>query len=198
MEESSHQKLSQRDLDILEFEQSWWESDVPKDQAVREILKSGKDSEYFVNNFCRIPHSVHGLVRFDTYDFQDDLLISLEKHRFNVVLKARQMGIVNAGIGVMSVLLFAFIFSFSTRQTQTGVPIKAVTFPTSDEAPKLATEIYEANPVLDIEVEIPNGCGEPGVAAKFSEFLRDKRVDVVRSENADNFDYSTTLLIQRN
>lgn len=108
------------------------------------------------------------------------------------------MGIVNAGIGVMSVLLFAFIFSFSNRQTQTGVPIKAVTFPTSNEAPKLATEIYEANPVLDIEVEILNGCGEPGVAAKFSEFLRDKRVDVVRSENADNFDYSTTLLIQRN
>ena len=81
------------------------------------------------------------------------------------------MGIVNAGIGVMSVLLFAFIFSFSNRQTQTGVQIKAVTFPTSDEAPKLATEIYEANPVLDIEV---------------------------RSENADNFDYSTTILIQRN
>ena len=108
------------------------------------------------------------------------------------------MGIVNAGIGVMSVLLFAFIFSFSNRQTQTGVPIKAVTFPTSDEAPKLATEIYEANPVLDIEVEILNGCGEPGVAAKFSEFLRDKRVDVVRSENADNFDYENTVLIQRN
>ena len=80
------------------------------------------------------------------------------------------MGIVNAGIGVMSVLLFAFIFSFSNRQTQTGVPIKAVTFPSSNETPKLATEIYEANPVLDIEIEILNGCGEPGVAARFSDF----------------------------
>mgnify|MGYP001417257385 FL=1 len=66
---------------------------ITKEQAVQEILKSGKDQEYFVNNFCRIPHSVHGLVRFDTYDFQDQLLIDLEKHRFNVVLKARQMGI---------------------------------------------------------------------------------------------------------
>ena len=28
--------------------------------------------------------------------------------------------------------------------------------------------------------------------------MRDKRVDVVRSENADNFDYSNTVLIQRN
>ena len=114
------------------------------------------------------------------------------------VKKAKQIGIINAGIAVMSILLFAFIFSFSSRQSQSGVPIRAVTFPTTDEVPKLATEIYEANPILDIEVEILNGCGEPGIAARFSEFLRDKRVDVVRSENADNFDYTKTVLIQRN
>ena len=123
---------------------------------------------------------------------------NLNRKKKSNTKKAKQMGIVNAGIGVMSVLLFAFIFSFSNRQTQTGVPIKAVTFPSSDETPKLATEIYEANPVLDIEIEILNGCGEPGVAARFSDFLRDKRVDVVRSENADNFDYANTILIQRN
>ena len=123
---------------------------------------------------------------------------NLNRKKKSKVKKAKQMGIINAGIAVMSVLLFAFIFSFSNRQTQTGVPIKAVTFPSSNETPKLATEIYEANPVLDIEVEILNGCGEPGIAAKFSEFLRVKRVDVVRSENADNFDYENTVLIQRN
>ena len=70
------------------------------------------------------------------------------------VQKAKQMGIINAGIAVMSVLLFAFIFSFSSRQSQSGVPLRAVTFPTTDEVPKLATEVYEANPILDIEVEI--------------------------------------------
>ncbi|MEC7915864.1 MAG: DUF3263 domain-containing protein [Actinomycetota bacterium] len=45
MEESPHQKLSQRDLDILEFEQSWWESEIPKDQAVRERFQL-TESEY--------------------------------------------------------------------------------------------------------------------------------------------------------
>ncbi len=45
MEEPSHQKLSQRELAILEFEQSWWESDVPKDQAVREQFQL-TESEY--------------------------------------------------------------------------------------------------------------------------------------------------------
>ncbi|MDP7065994.1 MAG: DUF3263 domain-containing protein [Acidimicrobiales bacterium] len=47
MEESPHQKLSQRDLDILEFEQSWWESEIPKDQAVRERFQL-TESEYAV------------------------------------------------------------------------------------------------------------------------------------------------------
>ena len=90
--------------------------------------------------------------------------------------KAKKMGIINAGIAVMSVLLFAFIFSFSSRQSQSGVPIRTVTFPSTDGVPKLATEIYEANPILDIEIEILNGCGEPGIAARFSEFLLDQRV----------------------
>jgi len=107
------------------------------------------------------------------------------------------MGIVNAAIAVMSLLLVAFIFSFSGRQSQTGVPIE-VSFPSLKNAPSLATEIYAANPVMDIQVEILNGCGEPGLASKFSDLLRNIRVDVVRSENADHFDYEKTILIQRN
>ena len=106
------------------------------------------------------------------------------------------MGLVNSGIAVMSLLLVAFIFSFSDRQTQTGVPIQ-VKFPTMPDTPKLATELYAADPVLDIQIEILNGCGTPGIAAKFSQFLREKRVDVVRSENGDHFEYEKTILIQR-
>ena len=106
------------------------------------------------------------------------------------------MGLINSGIAVMSLLLVAFIFSFSDRQTQTGVPIQ-VKFPTMPDTPKLATELYAADPVLDIQIEILNGCGTPGIAAKFSQFLREKRVDVVRSEYADHFEYEKTILIQR-
>ena len=111
--------------------------------------------------------------------------------------KAKRMGLINTAIAVMSLLLVAFIFSFSGRQTQSGIPIE-VKFPSMPDTPKLATEIYSANPILDIEIEILNGCGEPGLAAKFSDLLRKKRVDVVRSENADHFEYDKTILIQRN
>ncbi len=109
----------------------------------------------------------------------------------------QRMGLVNTGIAVLSLLLVAFIFSFSGRQTQRGIPIE-VKFPSLPDTPQLAIDIYEENPVFEIEIEILNGCGEPGLAAKFSDLLRKKQVDVVRSENADHFEYEKTILIQRN
>ena len=45
MEEAPHQELSQRDRAILDFEQSWWESATPRDQAVREQFQL-TESEY--------------------------------------------------------------------------------------------------------------------------------------------------------
>ncbi len=105
--------------------------------------------------------------------------------------------LVNSGIVILSLLLIAFIFSFSNRQIQTGVPIK-VTFPDPIDTPALAVNIYEQDPVLDIDVEVLNGCGIPGLAGKVSEFMRKQNVDVVRSENADHFNYDNTLVILRN
>jgi hypothetical protein len=104
--------------------------------------------------------------------------------------------LVNSAIAILSLLLLAFIFSFSNRQIQTGVPIE-ITFPSLPDTPKLAIEIYE-KPILDIEVEILNGCGVPGLAGKVSDYLRSQQMDVVRSENADHYNYDQTMLILRN
>ena len=73
-----------------------------------------------------------------------------------------------------------------------------VTFPSFPDQPKLAAEIYEQNPILDIEIEVLNGCGKNGLAGEISEFLRSNQFDVVRSEDADHFGYTRTLLISRN
>ena len=110
--------------------------------------------------------------------------------------KDLQGTIINSAIVVLSLLLVAFIFSFTTKQTHNGVPIE-ITFPNIPE-PRLAVEIYEKKPVMDIEVEILNGCGVAGLASKVSDLLRDNNIDVVRSENADNFNYTQTMLILRN
>ncbi len=66
---------------------------LTKKEIVKEILKSGKDPTYFINNYCRISHPMKGLIPFKTYPYQDDLLKDFNDYRFNVILKARQLGI---------------------------------------------------------------------------------------------------------
>ena len=65
---------------------------LDRKQRVREILKCGKDPSYFLKTYARISHPLHGLVPFNTYPFQDDLLKDFNDYRFNIILKARQLG----------------------------------------------------------------------------------------------------------
>jgi hypothetical protein len=109
--------------------------------------------------------------------------------------KSRQGAVVNSAIAVLSLFLIAFIFSFSQRTTQKGISIE-VTFPALPD-PVAPTEIYTP-PIQDIEVEVLNGCGKPGLAGTLSNHLRINEIDVVRSENAENFEYTETLVILRN
>ena len=66
---------------------------LTKKERIKEIVKCGKDPIYFINNYARISHPKHGLIPFKTYDFQEQLLRDFEDYRFNVILKARQLGI---------------------------------------------------------------------------------------------------------
>ena len=102
----------------------------------------------------------------------------------------------NAAIGIVGVLLLGFIYSFSRNVTHSGVPIE-VTFP-KIEVQSLAVEVYQANPIQNIKVEVLNGCGIKGIAARTADFLRSHQVDVVRSDNADHYDYPNTVIISRN
>lgn len=67
--------------------------ELTKNEILKEILKSGKDPVYFINNYARIAHPLEGLIPFKLYPFQEQLLHDFNDHRFNVILKARQLGI---------------------------------------------------------------------------------------------------------
>lgn len=56
-------------------------------------MKCGTDPQYFIRKYVQIEHPVRGLIPFDLYDYQDDLLEAYSANRFNIVLKARQLGI---------------------------------------------------------------------------------------------------------
>ena len=66
---------------------------LTKEHILREVVKSGKDPVYFINNYAKISHPMRGLIPFNTYDFQADLVKDFNDHRFTVILKARQLGI---------------------------------------------------------------------------------------------------------
>ncbi len=66
---------------------------LTKKEIRKEITKAGRDPAYFINNYVKISHPEKGLISFNLYDFQEDLLQNFNDYRFNVILKARQLGI---------------------------------------------------------------------------------------------------------
>lgn len=64
-----------------------------KSSLRNEIIRCGKDPSYFIKTYVKIKHPVKGLIPFQLYDYQDELVQDYVKHRFNIVLKARQLGI---------------------------------------------------------------------------------------------------------
>ena len=103
---------------------------LDKKQRIKEILKCGKDPSYFLKTYARISHPMHGLILFDTYDFQDDLLKNFNDYRFNVILKARQLGIstITAGYVVWMMLFHRdkAILVMATKFATAGNLVKKV------------------------------------------------------------------------
>ena len=103
---------------------------LDKREKVKEILKCGKDPSYFLNNYARISHPLHGLILFNTFDFQDTLLTEFNDYRFNVILKARQLGISTITAGyVVWLMLFhrdKAILVMATKFATAGNLVKKV------------------------------------------------------------------------
>ena len=100
---------------------------MSKTKQVKEIIKCGKDPSYFFNKYLKIQHPVRGLIPFDTYGFQDDCLNSFIDHRFNIVLKSRQLG--------MSTLVAAYSVWMAIFQREKNILIIAT-------KTKRSTEFY--------------------------------------------------------
>jgi hypothetical protein len=64
-----------------------------KQGQIAEIVKCGKDPVYFMNKYLKIQHPMRGLIPFKTYPFQNDCVTEFNDHRFNIVLKSRQLGL---------------------------------------------------------------------------------------------------------
>jgi len=66
---------------------------LTKDAIRKELLKCGRDPIYFINNYVKIAHPLKGLIPFKLYNFQEEIVKDFEDCRFNIILKARQLGL---------------------------------------------------------------------------------------------------------
>ena len=64
-----------------------------KDVIKSEYIKCASDPIYFLKKYCVIQHPMKGKIPFHLYDFQEKTVSDFVQHRFNIILKARQLGI---------------------------------------------------------------------------------------------------------
>lgn len=61
-------------------------------EQIRELNKCKVDAMYFIKNYIKIVSQDHGVVTFDPYDYQEELIQNFIDNRFNVCLLSRQSG----------------------------------------------------------------------------------------------------------
>ena len=63
------------------------------EEELKEYVRCRKDPVYFFKTYGRVRHPRKGLMPFDLYDFQEETLNQFLDTSYNVILKARQLGI---------------------------------------------------------------------------------------------------------
>lgn len=80
------------------------QDDISKYSEEEIIEKCKQNPFFFLKNFCPIKHPSRGVIPFDLYDFQKDLIKDLfvDEKKFFAIVKSRQLGIstVMAGIAM--------------------------------------------------------------------------------------------------
>ena len=64
-----------------------------KEVIKTEYLKCAVDPAYFLKKYAVIQHPIEGKIPFSLYDFQEKMVSDFNEHNYNVILKARQLGI---------------------------------------------------------------------------------------------------------
>ena len=112
---------------------------LTKQEIMKEIVRCGKKPEYFIHTYAKITHPMKGLIPFHLYPFQKDLLTDFEDHRFNVILKARQLGI--------STVTAAYVAWMMMFHREKNVLVIATKFNTAANLVKKVKAIIKALPV---------------------------------------------------
>tara|TARA_R100001377_G_scaffold35821_1_gene19835 strand:+ start:6811 stop:8466 length:1656 start_codon:yes stop_codon:yes gene_type:complete len=71
------------------------------EEQVAELVKCSKDPVYFIKTYVQIVNVDKGLVPFDMWPFQEDMVRSFHANRFNIAKMPRQCGKTTTSVGYM-------------------------------------------------------------------------------------------------
>lgn len=61
-------------------------------ENIQELAKCQRDPVYFIKNYVYLQHPKQGKILFKLYDYQEELVRTLQEERWTIALLARQMG----------------------------------------------------------------------------------------------------------
>ena len=70
-----------------------------KQTIKEEYVKCAFDPAYFMREYCYIQHPIRGKIKFDLYDYQERVMGDFKDHEYNIILKARQLGLSTLSAG---------------------------------------------------------------------------------------------------
>lgn len=62
------------------------------EEEFREYVRCSQDPVYFIRNYMKIIHVDWGLIPFELYDYQEQMIRSYHQNRFNITMTSRQSG----------------------------------------------------------------------------------------------------------
>jgi len=95
------------------------------DDQIKEYLKCKADPVYFAKNYCKIVSLDEGLVPFNLYDFQEDMVRRFHNNRFNIAKLPRQTG--------KSTTVVAYLMHYALFNDNVNIGILANKAPTARE-----------------------------------------------------------------
>ena len=87
------------------------------EESLTEYMKCKEDPEYFIKNFVKIIHVDRGLVPFEMYDYQEDMIRKFNDNRFVICKMPRQTG--------KSTTIIAFLLHYVLFNESVNVAILA-------------------------------------------------------------------------
>jgi DNA polymerase III delta prime subunit len=107
-------------------------------ETIEDYIRCSKDPVYFAKNYMKIIHVDHGLMPFDLYDYQEEMVETMHNNRFVICKMPRQTG--------KSTTIVAYLLHFALFNPQSNIAILANKGSTSREILQRLKTAYEHLP----------------------------------------------------